>query len=193
MSKTVKIPDYSHPVWSCDINGRVYTYASGSTAEVPDEVAEVIANIEAHKPQEVKSGEKTVRTFYGVGGRIPKTFVTENRGFLVIAGCVSYMYGSKPWTATVPFDADWLVDAPDTDTDGIENNSAFILTVHADAGDIGMTVDATHDLSTDTLVLITRKFEGEDIVFSATLANVSGDDADKASVSSVVAFGIPRQ
>ena len=43
---TVKIPDNSHP-WRCNINGVEYCYAAGSTQSVPDEVAQLIHDIEA--------------------------------------------------------------------------------------------------------------------------------------------------
>lgn len=49
--QTVKIPDYVSPTWSCVINGKTYSYPSGTTQSVPDEVAALIANIESGQPQ----------------------------------------------------------------------------------------------------------------------------------------------
>ena len=52
MSKSVKIPSTMNPNWICEINGKTYSYLSGSTQIVPDEVASVIANIELMRPKE---------------------------------------------------------------------------------------------------------------------------------------------
>lgn len=47
---TVKIPDNAHP-WRCSINGTEYCYEAGSTQSVPDEVAQLIHDIEAAAKQ----------------------------------------------------------------------------------------------------------------------------------------------
>lgn len=52
MSRTVKIPSNTKPFWVCEINGKVYSYIAGSTQAVPDEVADLIDNINAMKPKE---------------------------------------------------------------------------------------------------------------------------------------------
>lgn len=49
MSVTVKIPNDSHP-WRCNINGVEYVYAAGSTQSVPEEVAQLIHEIETSAP-----------------------------------------------------------------------------------------------------------------------------------------------
>lgn len=49
--KTVTIPSDTKPYFDCTINGRHYRYKAGATMSVPDEVAELIASIEAQKPK----------------------------------------------------------------------------------------------------------------------------------------------
>lgn len=51
--KSVKIPDDRKPCFECSINGKRYKYPAGATVSVPDEVADVIANVNAAKPQHV--------------------------------------------------------------------------------------------------------------------------------------------
>ena len=45
MSKSVRIPDYTTPSWSCSINGVKYSYPSGTVQEVPDAVAYFIESL----------------------------------------------------------------------------------------------------------------------------------------------------
>ena len=52
MSRSVKSPTTTAPEWACEINGKVYSYPSGTTQTVPDEVAAVIANLAASEPKE---------------------------------------------------------------------------------------------------------------------------------------------
>lgn len=52
MSKSVKIPTYMQPDWVCTINNTTYRYKAGTTQTVPDEVAELIENINAQEPVE---------------------------------------------------------------------------------------------------------------------------------------------
>ena len=51
MSKSVKIPESDHP-FICEINGVVYKYQEGTTQVVPDEVAELIGDINELAPKE---------------------------------------------------------------------------------------------------------------------------------------------
>lgn len=53
MSVTVKIPEDSHP-WRANINGVEYVYAAGSTQSVPEEVAQLIHEIETSAPVPAK-------------------------------------------------------------------------------------------------------------------------------------------
>lgn len=50
MSKTIIIPSYNDP-FTVNINNREYVYKGGATIEVPDEVADVIANALALEPK----------------------------------------------------------------------------------------------------------------------------------------------
>ena len=50
MSKEIKIPSCRNP-FVVFVNGMRYEYESGTTVEVPDEVAEVIKNHEDSKPK----------------------------------------------------------------------------------------------------------------------------------------------
>lgn len=52
MSRTVTIPTYMQPDFICTINNVTYRYKAGTTQEVPDEVAELIDNINASIPRE---------------------------------------------------------------------------------------------------------------------------------------------
>lgn len=52
MSRSVKIPSTPAPTFTCVINGTAYSYASGTTQTVPDEVAALIDNINRNKPKE---------------------------------------------------------------------------------------------------------------------------------------------
>lgn len=52
MSKSAKIPTYMKPEWKCEINNKKYSYPAGSVGSVPDEVAELIATINAQMPVE---------------------------------------------------------------------------------------------------------------------------------------------
>lgn len=52
MSKSVTIPTYMQPDFVCTINNTTYRYKAGTTQTVPDEVAELIENINAAIPQE---------------------------------------------------------------------------------------------------------------------------------------------
>ena len=47
-----KIPTNTQPTWQADINGKEYEYQSGITAEVPEEVAALIDDIEAGRAKE---------------------------------------------------------------------------------------------------------------------------------------------
>ncbi|MBR6271394.1 MAG: hypothetical protein IKR26_04500 [Lachnospiraceae bacterium] len=58
---TIKIPDYSQPNWSCEIDGIRYSYPAGSTQEVPDAVAAVINNYKAMQPQTAPDEVRTQR------------------------------------------------------------------------------------------------------------------------------------
>lgn len=58
MSKEVKIPTSMQPDFVCTINNTTYRYKAGTTQTVPDEVAELIENINAQEPKEdPKAGE----------------------------------------------------------------------------------------------------------------------------------------
>lgn len=50
MSRSVTIPTYMQPDFVCTINNVTYRYKAGTTQEVPDEVAELIENIDAQEP-----------------------------------------------------------------------------------------------------------------------------------------------
>lgn len=52
MSKEVMIPTFMQPDFVCTINNVTYRYKAGTTQTVPDEVAELIANINAQEPVE---------------------------------------------------------------------------------------------------------------------------------------------
>lgn len=52
MSKSVTIPTYMQPDFVCTINNVTYRYKAGTTQTVPDEVAELIENINASVPVE---------------------------------------------------------------------------------------------------------------------------------------------
>lgn len=56
MSKVVVIPNDMKPNWRCEINNTIYEYEAGSTQSVPDEVADVISNINASKPTQGRGG-----------------------------------------------------------------------------------------------------------------------------------------
>ncbi len=57
MSKMVTIPSYTRPYWECCINGVMHRYTSGSTQEVPDEVAALIENYLKRQPKEPVSAK----------------------------------------------------------------------------------------------------------------------------------------
>ena len=46
-----RIPANTQPTWQADINGKRYEYQSGTTAEVPDEVAALIDFIDESAPK----------------------------------------------------------------------------------------------------------------------------------------------
>lgn len=56
MSRVVTIPSNMSPLWECEINGVKYAYQSGAEVEVPDEVADLIGNMNADAPKEAKRG-----------------------------------------------------------------------------------------------------------------------------------------
>lgn len=74
MSRTVKIPTYMKPDFICTINNVTYRYKAGTTQEVPDEVAELIDNINASIPREnpPESLEQTINRLVAdyVGARV---------------------------------------------------------------------------------------------------------------------------
>lgn len=54
MSKSVRIPDYTTPSWSCSINGVKYSYPAGTVQEVPDAVASLIESLRgAYQKEEI--------------------------------------------------------------------------------------------------------------------------------------------
>lgn len=51
--QNVKIPEDNKPWFECSINGKNYKYPAGATVSVPDDVAALIANINASRPKHV--------------------------------------------------------------------------------------------------------------------------------------------
>lgn len=74
MSQTITIPANVQDL-TVTINNTSYTYRGGSTVTVPDEVAEVIANIEANAPKEKTFPEGQLYTSDGRGGADFKDFI----------------------------------------------------------------------------------------------------------------------
>lgn len=64
MSKSRVIPSNTKPNWTCEIGNKVYTYMSGTTQTVPDEVAVIIDNYYA---MQAKEDDPTIRVVTEIG------------------------------------------------------------------------------------------------------------------------------
>lgn len=70
MAKTVMIPSSDQEMWVCRINHKEYSYPQGTQQSVPDEVAELIASINAQAVTATPEEQATWEV-YSQGGWIP--------------------------------------------------------------------------------------------------------------------------
>lgn len=146
MATTMKIPDLGQNPLSIKINNDEYAYYIGEQVTVPDEVAELINNIEASKPTSLNDTGNLILYLRDAGGLLNSIFYDpEGKRVVPTSKLINYLktkkvvfYYNNLYHNTYAWAEDETIGLNDVDTKTIECQVGII----------------TADMSTGTLSIV---------------------------------------